>query len=477
MNIMKRMIGRASKIVIVGAGNIGLALSRLLIDEGHDVVLIEKDPEKAKYAFNQLDCLVINDVGNRHEVLRKAGTEKADVFISVTDSDELNMVSCGLVFNEFSVPVKIAKVRNIYYSTSRIMQNPYLGINYIVNPEVEAAQAIVRAVSHGAVSDVMVFERGLLQMRNIIIKPGSNFLNKSIRQIRQEFQHDFLVVAIIRDEDFIIPSGDTLIRENDNLYLLATQEVFDRIFEMDGKPKKKIGRIVVIGGGGVGAIVVENLLKGSAETMGPFVRLARFFIKKEKPRLTIIDHDYKRCKYLSQRFSGVTVTNADVSEEGIIDEELHSDYDLIITTTGNQELNIITAVYAKKLGIERAVALVKKKSYCPICEELGIDVAVSLNNAVINAILKIVRGENVRSIHSLSGGKLEVVEIEVKASTRVSGQKIRELKLPGQVLIMLITRDEQSIIPDGNFTIRSGDHVIVLSNKELVKKVEEIFVS
>jgi trk system potassium uptake protein TrkA len=246
---MAKKSGKTHKIVIVGAGNIDLALSRLLIDEGHDVVLIEKDPKKAKMAFTQLDCLVINDEGNRPEVLREAGVDDADFFISVTDSDELNMISCGLVAEEFHVPVKIARVRNVYYSTSHILQRHSLGINFIVNPDVEAAEDIVRVVKYGAMGDIIVFERGSLQMRKVIINPGSELINRSIREIRQGFPREFLVVAIIRDDDYIIPSGNTQIQENDNLYILTTQQAFDRIFEMSGKLRKKIRKIVVVGGG------------------------------------------------------------------------------------------------------------------------------------------------------------------------------------------------------------------------------------
>ena len=463
------------KVVIVGAGGVGFQIAKQLVDENKNVVLIEKDPEKARHASNYLDCMVINDEGNNLEVLKRAGIDKADFFISVTDSDEVNMISCGLVSSEFNVPFKIARVRNIDYSHSRISEQPFLGIDYIVNPEIEAAKAINRTVDHGAVSDIMLFEQTNVQMRNMTVNGNSPFKNKTLQEINKSLQIEFLVAVILRENYYIIPSGNTVVRENDNLYLVAVEENLEKIFAQVGKHKIKFNKIVIVGGGKIGSHVAGHFMESQESSYKIFDKLIRSFIKKRKRKISIVDKSYERCKLLSERFSAALIINADISDEGIFEEERLSDYDLLIATTENQELNILTAIYAKTFGIKRSIALVRTNNYVDIATNLGIDVPVSIKNSTINTILKFIRKGNIRSVHSISGGKVEVIELTAKESGRVIGKKIKEIKFPHHSLIIYVTRGKQNIIPSGRFVIQNGDHIILISRKESIEKIEEMF--
>ena len=463
------------KVVIVGAGTVGFQIAKQLADENKDVVLIEKDPDKARHASNNLDCTVINDEGNNPAVLKSAGIDKADFFISVTDSDEVNMISCGVVSSEFNVPYKIARVRNIDYSHTRISDQPFLGIDYIVNPEIEAARAITRTVEHGAVSDIMLFEQTNVQMRNLTVNETSPFKNRTLSEIKRSLQIEFLVAVILRESYYIIPSGNTVIRENDNLYLVAVEENLEKIFTRVGKHKMKFNKIVIIGGGKIGSHVAGHFIEPRESSYKIFDKLILSFIKKRKRKISIVDKSYERCKLLSERFPGALIINADISEEGIFEEERLSDYDLLIATTENQELNIITAIYAKTFGIKRSIALVKTNNYVNIASNLGIDVPVSIKNSMVNTILKFIRKGNIRSVHSISDGKVEVIELTTKESSRVVGKKINEIKFPHHSLIIYATRGKQNIIPDGKFVIQKGDHIILISRKEAIEKIEEMF--
>ena len=169
------------KIIIMGAGNVGIQIARQLIDENKDVVLIDRDSEKIKLAMNTLDCMVIHGEANNPETLLSAGIQDADFFIAVTESDELNMIACGMVSSEFSVPFKIARVRNIDYSYSKISETPFLGIDYVVNPEIETARAIIRSVEHGATSDIMYFQDSSYQMRTIVATGEYSFAGNRMK--------------------------------------------------------------------------------------------------------------------------------------------------------------------------------------------------------------------------------------------------------------------------------------------------------
>ena len=171
-------------IVILGAGVVGGQIASQLVSEGHDVVVIEKNPDRAKYVAGHVDCMVLNEEGNNSDTLRRAGIERADFFLSVVDSDEVNMIACGIVESEFEVPVKVARVRNLDYSKAKIFRKSFLGIDFIVNPEVETSRLIANTVALGADSDVMMFENSDMQMRNYVVDSSSFFRDRQIKDIK-----------------------------------------------------------------------------------------------------------------------------------------------------------------------------------------------------------------------------------------------------------------------------------------------------
>jgi trk system potassium uptake protein TrkA len=462
------------KIVIVGAGTVGFQIAKQLIDERKDVVIIEKDPKVANHASKYLDCMVVTDEGNNVEILKKAGVDKADFFISVTGSDEVNMISCGLIANEFDIPYKISRVRNLEYSQRRISSSPFLGIDYIVNPEIEASKVITRSIEHGVVSDILFFEKTRFQMRNITIGDNSIFKNSSLQEIKNSIDLDFLVAFILRDNNYIIPTGDTVVKQHDNLYIVATEENLEQLFFTIGKFRLKPNKVVIVGGGKIGNYVADHLLQVQRSDMNFISKLTRSIVQKWRQNIVIVDRNVETCNVLAERFPDALILNEDISDEGIYEEGGFNGYDLIVTATDNQELNIITAVYAKTVGIKRSIAVVNKNNYINIAAGLGIDVTVSQKNSMVNSILKLIRKGNIKNIYSFSDGKVEVIELSVENSA-ISGKTIQEINLPPHTLVVSLTRGDKNILPDGNCTIQNGDYIIVIAQKESISKIENIF--
>lgn len=465
------------KVIIVGAGNVGLQIARQLVDENKDVVLIDRDPERAKVATNSLDCMVIVGQANNREVLEQAGIENAGFFIGVTESDELNMVTCSLVHSEFSVPYTIARVRNLDYSTSKMSAHPILGIDYIVDPDTEAAKAIVRSVEYGATSDVMYFEDSSFQMRTIVAGGNSFFTGRSLKDVKQNLELEFIVAVVLRDQDYIIPSGSTVIEPGDTLYLIGNPDTLEAIFSWEGKQREDLKRIIIVGGGRIGREVARELLdkkEGVKDTL-----LRKLFkplrTRRNKRNLVIIDKDYDKCKMLSDQFPEALVIHGDISDEELLEEGDYSKYDLLISTTENQELNLVTCLYGKSLGISRSVALVNKNSFKRIASHLDVDTTISLNNTMVNTILKFIRRGNIKNVHAISGGKLEIIEISCEEGCALVGKKIRDLKLPYHTLIVFISHEDENLIPYGEYVIQYGDHIVFITRKEAIKKLEKVF--
>ncbi len=461
-------------IVILGAGRVGYYLAKQLIDEDKKVTLVEKDPDVAKHAANQLDCLVINEEGNSLDSLKRAGTEQADFFISVTESDELNLLACGLVSGEFRKPVTIARVRNFYYSKAGMWENPLFGIDHIINPEIEAASEISSVLQHGVISNVMLLENGSMQIRNFRIDEHFPYLNSTLQNIRSSIDTEFLVPFIFRDGEYLIPAGTSRVLLDDELYILSSEEGFDSIYPIFNVRKNELKKIAIVGGGNVACYIADEIT-GKQNTPDTLLRkLLKKFMKNNARWIHFIEKDYKRCKYLTDRYPNAIVSHVDISDEGFLEEGSLKGYDILIATTGNQEMNIITSMYAKKQGVDRVIALVQKMSYKTMTQELGIDVCVSMNNATANSILKLVRKGNIRSLHTLSASKFEIIEFTVDNTAPIVNQKISGLKLPKESLIILVIRDGVTIIPYGELEMKAHDNVVLISNRDSIKKIETL---
>lgn len=458
-------------IVIVGAGKTGFALAQKLLEEGKEVILIEKDSERALYADNNLDCQVIVEHGNNIDVLKNAGVAKADFFIALTDSDEINMITCALVSREFEHPRTIARVRNNDYAQTSIGSGESFGIDHVINPEEELAKSIITAIDNGARSQIMTFDSAPFQIRDIDVGSESVFKDKRVEQMRPVFGETFSVVCIFRENDYIIPSGKTLIQEGDQLYLLSTEDGFEKIFSMEGLRNREIKTVLLVGGGKTGVYVADTLLQHEdAKLLFP----KRNPKKHKKPSIHIVEEDFERCTYLANRYPEAIVSNVDISNEGFFEDENLSAFDLMISLTGSPELNIMTGVYGKSLGVKRIMAVVKKNNYRRICSALDVDVVISKMNSVVSSIVKLVRKGDVRRVYSFADSDLEATELSIDENSSAVGVPIKDLKLPSDVLILFISRNGESFIPLGLDAFQPGDLVAIITAKKSQRILEKL---
>jgi trk system potassium uptake protein TrkA len=461
-------------VIIVGAGVVGLQVARRLIDERKDVTIIEENEEAARYASSRLDCMVVTGQGNNLEILRKAGAERAEYFIALTGSDEINMICCSLVAAEFKVPNKVARVRNVEYLETRMTEQRYLGIDYIINPETEAAKTIIQQLDTGARNYVMVFENMDIHIQRILVDAESPFANKAVHQLPAILPLSFVVPVIQRDSDIIIPDGNSMILEGDEVYIAAKEEDVKRIYQILGEKDNQPKHILLVGGGSIGRLVLQHLLAGGTHAPGFLKRLTRMVRRKSNKSVRVVERDYAKCKLLSDQYPDALVINADISEENIFEEEGLDQCDLMITATENSEMNIVAGLYARKIGIDRAITLVRSENYAHIAEELGINVIVSLKNTVVNSILRYLLKGNISTIQTAGRGLIEFLELQVDPGSRIAGQSLKDLRLPPETLILYIHRGDRTFIPDGNSALQSGDHFIILARKEFVPRIEEL---
>ena len=444
-------------IVIVGAGEVGTHIASQLVAEQKDVVIIEKDPECAARASNMIDCLVVTGEGSNVDVLRQAGAENADIFIAATSIDEVNMISCFVAGSAFNTPVKIARVRNVDYMRDGLLKNSSIGIDYLVNPEIEAAFDIVQTVAHGASSGIFAFQGTNAQLRDFLVKDDSIFNGVLVKDIRSLIDQNFIIAGVLRNEMLHIPKGNFQILTGDHIYIVALGKSFNKILTRAGMTIDKLKRIVLVGGGLIGKHIAGMLIEDGKD-------------------VRIIEKDYERCKELSSIYPEATVINGNISDQDVFEEENIAYTDAIITTTQSEELNILAGVYAKSKGVKRAVAVIDKLNYTTLATNLGIDSCISAKLSSVDAILKFIRKGNIKNVYTIFEGQAEAIEFIVSSSNQnIIGKKIMDLKLPEGCLIITVQRNRKTIIPTGSFVIEEGDSLITFVAHDEISRLEELF--
>ncbi|MDR2397981.1 MAG: Trk system potassium transporter TrkA [Spirochaetaceae bacterium] len=451
------------RIIIVGAGLVGTQLSRSLIEEKHDVSLIESQAERARYASNRLDCLVIHDEGNSQSALAEAGIAKADALVCVTGSDEVNMLICGLAASQYPGILKIARVRNDEYIRLNRSRDRLLGIDHFVHPDVEAARYALNAIEHGALGDILAFAGTAYQLGSIDIAPESLLDGLPLTRFHTLIKGESLVTLLERQGESILPEGATVLRQGDRIHVLAKEKELKELFTCAGRSGSSLRKIGIVGGGRLGMLIAEGLLAPATGKSSPVFSFLRRFMPKSLRRVVIIEQDYGLCKDLAARFPEALVLNEDISDESFVAEERITDLDLIVTATGHQELNIITAVYLKSRGVRRAVALVTGAGYGTIARQLGVDVVIPMKSVVVDSIRSHLMGGAVKGIHRIGDGSVGVIELEIEKASPLANKPITEFRLSGGGLVLLVNRAGDSFIPKGDYCFRVADRVILIT--------------
>nr|WP_319777422.1 Trk system potassium transporter TrkA [uncultured Sphaerochaeta sp.] len=446
-------------MVILGAGRRGMGMAKQLITDGKDVVILDNSFERVEMAVSKLDCLGVLGNGTDIDKLTEAGVEQAEAFIAVTNSDEINLVSCGLVSSSFPNTKTVAAIRSLIYTGSGGLKEGLLGIDYIVNPNAETARSIFTIIEQGVNGNLLAFSNSKLLLYNFYIEKNSTYVGTTVSEMRSKLNAEFVIASIKRRGQVLVPSGETTIQAEDTLSIIAeSQEVTD-ILKTVGKLQKRPNNMVLVG--------ASKITRALLNRMSPAMR----------SKVTIVDQDPEVCKDFSERFREILVIKADITDEDIMAEEQLGSYDLLVALTDNDELNIITASYAKRIGIMRSMALIKQNNnYSRMASYLGIDVVISTTDTTVESLLRYLRGSNVSSVHSLFNGQLEVYEFIIHADSDVCGKQLKDINMRKKAIVAGITNDEgKSIIPNGYSTLNEGDTVVVAALRQATDFIQKLF--
>lgn len=448
------------KILIVGSGQVGYFLCDRLSCEGHEVTLVDQDEETVERAQDRLNVLGIVGNGASAEILEQAGIKDADIFIAVTNMDEVNILAC-LLAREYNVDVLVARTKNIEYTSQKaVLSKEKLGIDLLINPEDAVAEEMSKLACGSKAFDVAEFAEGQILFHGYRIERDSPLCDLTLAELGElRGMYRFVVVAISRGNATIIPRGDDMIQAGDRIYIFAPQKELPAInYLLQAEPQKEKSnyRAFILGGSRIGLQVAKNMEK------------LHFHTK-------LIEKDEDRCYKLAEQLNKTVVINAEGLDVSTLLDEGLSEADVFIAVTENDQTNILTCLLARQHKVCRTLALVSQPELIGLAADLGIDACISPRLAAAAAILKFVRRGDVISLTAVEGSNSEVLEIEISKKSGLLATPLSELHFPRGAIIGAIVRGSTYEIPTGESMLEEGDRVVIFTLPEALQKVERFF--
>ncbi|NHN64169.1 Trk system potassium transporter TrkA [Haloarcula sp. JP-Z28] len=440
------------QVVIVGAGQVGLNIAASL-SENHDVVVIDTSPEKVEQLTYSIDVLAIEGDGTSLETLQGASIAEADMLIASTDDDETNLVTCGTA-KTVSDAFTIARVRNeIFFNTWELSEGAF-GVDFMVSTNLLTADNIARIVGLPAAVDVETYSGGLVQMAEFELMEENELVGQTVAEADQFEALTF--AAIARDEDIIIPDGDSLIEAGDRVIIIgeaASIRAFSRTVTPATVPDKS-NDIVIVGGSDIGYHTARRLEGQDIE-----------------PRL--VEQDAHRAQELAETLQHTLVLNNDATDTEFLRSENIGQVGTLITATDSDEKNLLVSLLAKDVGVQRTVAIVEDGEYAPLFEAVGVDVAVNPREVTAEEIIRFTQEGQIENLSLVENRQAEVIEIEVTEESVLADRPINEsiTDLPSEVVIGAVTRGREFIVPRGETIIKPGDHVVLFVSTHILSEV------
>ncbi|MEM6641943.1 MAG: Trk system potassium transporter TrkA [Bacteroidota bacterium] len=444
------------RIVIAGAGDMGFHLAKLLVAEEQDIVIIDSDASVLEYVSQHLDVSTVKGSSTSPRILKEANITKADLLIAVTSIQEVNITTCTLGKN-LGAKKTIARISNTELLHAREeLKLASIGIDEIISPASLAAREIKRLLKQTALTDTFEFEKGTLSMIGITVDKKSELYDKTLTETAYlNPDHNFTTVAILRNNETIIPYGENRFEEGDHAYFIAQPDGVERVTALAGKESIEIKNVMILGASKVGVNTAKTLSK--------------------KYNIKLVEADKAKCLELVDELPDTMIINGDGRDITLLKEESIERMDAFVALTENSETNIMASLLAKKTGVKKTIALVENVDYIHLSQSIGIDTLINKKLIAANFIFRYIRKGEIIDITSIHGVEAEILEFELGENSQVLHKELKDLNFPKTAIVGGVIRDGRGIAVRGNFEFQSKDRVVVLSKMECIRKVENFF--
>lgn len=453
------------KIIILGAGQVGrTAAYHLAREAANEVTVVDVNDELLRDLQDRLDIRTLVGSGTQPSVLEAAGARDADIFIALTNSDEVNMVACQISWSLFNKDsTRIARIRSADFAKhTKLFSNEdrAFAVDVPISPEQLVTEHVVHLIKYPGALQVLDFADGRVRLVGVKALQGGALVGQQLKQLPTHIEgRDARVAAIYRGGQSIKPEGETVIEHGDEVFFIAAREDIRLVMNEMQKLEDPVRRVVIAGGGNIG------------------FRLAQYLEVEHQVKL--IERDPRRARRVSEQLSNTIVLSGDAADEELLLEENIDSADVFVAVTNAEEANILSAMLAKRLGCHKVMALINRPAYAELMQSGSIDIALSPQQVTIGSLLAHVRRGDVVRVHSLRRGAAEALEVivhGVQGEGRVIGKRIENIPLPEGTTIAAIARGDQVLIAHHDTMIQRDDHVILfLTDRRHVEAVERLF--
>lgn len=447
------------KIIIAGAGEVGIHLAKLLSFESQEITLIDLDRERLDYAESHLDLFAIRDDATSVSVLTDANVSSCDLLIAVTSSDTTNFM-VAVLGKKLGARRTIARLGNPEFLVKEAKEDlKELGIDEVISPEKLAANEICSLISQSNFNATFDFDNGELHMMGTVLNQDSPVVGMSMEEVAKKYSDlPFITISVQRDrnQETIVPRGDTVFKNQDQVYFVTNNDGYQRLYTLVGKEKSEVKKVMILGG--------SQIAKKAAKNLGAM-----------DCQVKMIERHKDRAFELADALPHAMVIHGDGRNVELLYEENIEECDTFIALTGDSETNIMSCLVAKSKGVRKTIALVENMDYLHLSQSIGIDSLINKKFLAASQIVRYVRKGEVLALTNVNNSDAEVMEFEVRKKSKVNGKQLKDIRLPKESIIGGIIRDKVGVIPSGDFKIQEKDHVIVFCLPMAISKVEKLF--
>ena len=449
------------KIIIAGCGKIGSTILASLVSEGHDVVAIDDDPAVINEITNIYDVMCVCGNCADYAVLDEADASKANLFVAVTGSDELNMLGC-FIARKMGAKRTIARIRNPEYNDQSLgFMRQQLDLAMAINPEQQTARELFNILKLPSAAKIETFSRRSFEMIEMRIRPDSVVDGLQLGTLRQRFKAKFLVCAVQRGDEVFIPDGSFTLRSGDKIGVTAAPAEIQKLLKLIGVLKGRARNVMILGGSKTAYYLAKKLV-GAGNTV------------------KIIEKDLKRCEQLCEELPGAVVIHGDGAGQELLREEGLDQMDAFVALTGMDEQNILISIFAASRNVSKVIAKVNSPELSSMAEKLGLDCIISPREITSDILVQYARalqnslGSNIETLYKLMDGKIEAIEFNAKGDSKINGVPLKDLELKPNILIAGIIRGRKTIIPAGDDYVLAGDKVVVIAGDQRLNDLSDV---
>ncbi len=451
-------------IIICGAGEVGYSLAKYLSSDNMQVTLIDEDSDKLEKISSSIEVRTLVGKSYNPEILSQADIEEAELLISVTEKDEINILTCEISKILFKMPTTIARIKEKEFMNnkwSELFSEKGFRVDYIISPEDEVASMLARLVAVSGAHDLISFAEDKVRLIGFKLESDCPVLNTPLKELTELFPNlNTKIVLMIRNETTFIPNKMEELKEGDDIYLLSDTNNIERILNVFGKKIIKSRRVVIIGAGIV-ALNIAKILE----------------INEPDSSVTVIENNKEIAERAAMQLEKANVLLGDAVEAEIMQEAEISQADIVFSVTDSDEINTLVSTLSKKAGAKNCYALLNGDKYLPVISLMDIDGIISPKELTVSKVLKHIRRGNVSDVYELRSGKAEIIEFLVKEGSPLAGVTLKNAKLPENTIIGSIVRDNSVLTPTGDTEIETGDKVVMCLLHEAIHELEEFLSS